>query len=41
MKGFYPTARFLNECGHLHVTFPGYYRAPALSGAKAAGLKNP
>ncbi len=37
----YPKARMLNEGDHLHVTFPGYFGAPALGGAKSAGLKNP
>ncbi len=36
-----PRARVLPEGDHLHVTFPGYYGAPPLGGAKAAGLRNP
>lgn len=36
-----PGARFLIHDGHLHATFPGYYGAPVLGGAKGAGLKNP
>jgi GNAT superfamily N-acetyltransferase len=34
-------AKILNEGDHLHVIFPGYYGAPVLGGAKAAGLRNP
>jgi hypothetical protein len=36
-----PTARLLAEGDHLHATFPGYYGAPAIGGAVAAGLRNP
>lgn len=37
----YPDARLLIHDGHLHATFPGYYGAPVLGGAKGAGLRNP
>jgi endonuclease YncB( thermonuclease family) len=37
----YPDAKLLNEGDHLHATFPGYYGAPALGGARTAGLSNP
>ena len=36
-----PEARLLVHDGHLHATFPGYWGAPVLGGAKGAGLKNP
>lgn len=36
-----PDARLLNEGDHLHATFPGWYSAPAIGGARAAGLRNP
>lgn len=38
---FDPNAPQLDEGDHLHVTFPGYYGAPPIGGAKAAGLRNP
>jgi hypothetical protein len=41
VKRFDPTARMLDEGNHLHVTFPGYYGAPPIGGAKAAGVRNP
>jgi endonuclease YncB( thermonuclease family) len=37
----HPNAHLLDEGDHLHATFPGWYSAPALGGAKAAGLRNP
>jgi endonuclease YncB( thermonuclease family) len=37
----YPQARQLIHDGHLHTTFPGYFGAPVLGGAKGAGLRNP
>lgn len=37
----YPNAPLLVHDGHLHATFPGYYGAPVLGGAKSAGLRNP
>lgn len=36
-----PDAVLLLEGDHLHVTFPEWYGAPVLGGAKAAGLRNP
>jgi hypothetical protein len=36
-----PDAILLAEGDHLHATFPGWYGAPVLGGAKAAGLRNP
>lgn len=36
-----PDARFLIHDGHLHASFPGYYGAPVLGGARAAGVRNP
>lgn len=41
VKRYDPKARLLIHDGHLHATFPGYYGAPVLGGAKGAGLKNP
>lgn len=41
VRAQYPNARLLNEGDHLHAIFPGYYGAPVLGGARAAGLKNP
>jgi hypothetical protein len=41
VKAYDPTARLLPEGDHLHVTFPGYYGAPAIGGARKAGLRNP
>lgn len=41
VKRIFPDARLLPEGDHLHAVFPGYYGAPALGGAKAAGLQNP
>jgi endonuclease YncB( thermonuclease family) len=38
---FDPSAKVLDEGDHLHVTFPGYYGAPPVGGAKNAGLRNP
>jgi hypothetical protein len=37
----YPQARQLIHDGHLHTTFPGYFGAPVLGGARGAGLRNP
>lgn len=36
-----PKARALIEGDHLHTTFPGWFGAPVLGNAKAAGLVNP
>lgn len=36
-----PGAYMLDEGDHLHVTFPDWFGAPALGGAKSAGLRNP
>lgn len=41
VRSFDPTAQLLPEGDHLHTTFPGYFGAPALGGAKAAKLRNP
>ncbi|MBA4305178.1 MAG: hypothetical protein C0429_00415 [Sphingopyxis sp.] len=41
VKKLYPNAHILNEGDHLDVYFPGWYGAPALGGARAAGLENP
>ncbi|WP_324740100.1 hypothetical protein U8326_10030 [Tsuneonella sp. CC-YZS046] len=41
VRKFHPDARMLDEGDHLHTTFPGYYGAPPLGGAKGAGLRNP
>ena len=41
VRRFRPDAVLNNEGDHLDVRFPGYYGAPALGGAKAAGLRNP
>lgn len=37
----HPDAPMLDEGNHLHVIFPGYFGAPAIGGARSAGLKNP
>lgn len=36
-----PEADLLPEGDHLHVTFPGWFAAPALGGAREAGVRNP
>jgi hypothetical protein len=36
-----PDARLLVHDGHLHATIPGWYGAPAIGGARSAGLSNP
>lgn len=41
VRALRPDARLLIHGGHLHATFPGYYGAPVLGGAKSAGLRNP
>lgn len=41
VKRYRRDAVFLNEGDHLHVRFPDWYGAPAIGGAKAAGLRNP
>ncbi|HXD03757.1 MAG TPA: hypothetical protein VN627_10660, partial [Novosphingobium sp.] len=41
LKAYDPQARFYPEGDHLHVSFPGYYGAPAIGGARKAGLRNP
>lgn len=41
MRKFDPTARLLPEGDHLHTTFPGYFGAPPLGGARSAKLHNP
>jgi hypothetical protein len=37
----HPDAALSIHDGHLHAEFPGYYGAPPLEGAKAAGIRNP
>jgi hypothetical protein len=41
VKRVRPNARVLPEGDHLHVTFPDWFGAPVIGGAKAAGLVNP
>ncbi|MGC1269952.1 MAG: thermonuclease family protein [Croceibacterium sp.] len=41
VKRYDPAARVLVEGDHVHTTFPGYYGAPAIGGARSAGLRNP
>lgn len=41
VKRIHPEAVLLNEGDHLHARFPGWWGAPPLGGAKAAGLHNP
>ena len=41
VKRQHPDADLLVHDGHLHGRFPGWYGAPVLGGAKAAGLRNP
>ena len=41
VKRVEPEARLLPEGDHLHATFPGWYSAPVLGGARSAGLTNP
>ena len=41
VRQFRPDAVLNNEGDHLDVRFPGYYGAPPLGGAKAAGIRNP
>jgi hypothetical protein len=41
VRRYDPKARTLIHDGHLHATFPGYFGAPPLGGAQAAGLRNP
>jgi hypothetical protein len=41
LRGVDPNVRLLPEGDHMHTTWPGYYGAPALGGARAAKLKNP
>lgn len=41
VRRYDPNAKLLIHDGHLHATFPGYYGAPVLGGAKGAKLKNP
>lgn len=36
-----PDARLLPEGDHLHATFPDWFGAPAIGGARSAGLVNP
>ena len=41
VKRHYPASDLLVHDGHLHGRFPGYYGAPAIGGARKAGLRNP
>lgn len=41
VKRVEPNSRLLPEGDHLHATFPGWYSAPVLGGARAVGLQNP
>jgi hypothetical protein len=41
VRRYDPKARLLIHDGHLHATFPGYFGAPVLGGARGAGLENP
>lgn len=41
VKRYRRDAVFLDEGDHLHTIFPDWYGAPAIGGAKAAGLRNP
>lgn len=41
VKRYRRDAVFLDEGDHLHTIFPDWYGAPAIGGAKAAGLNNP
>ena len=41
VRQYDPDARLLIHDGHLHATFPGYYGAPVLGGARTAGVRNP
>ncbi|MBK7162640.1 MAG: hypothetical protein IPH79_09155 [Sphingomonadales bacterium] len=41
VRSIYPNAKLLDEGDHLHSTFPGWFGAPTLGNAKAAGLRNP
>jgi len=38
MRACYPSVR---QSYHLHATFPDWYGAPVLGGAKSAGVDNP
>jgi hypothetical protein len=40
-RNFPEATDFLIHDGHLHARFPGYYGAPVLGGARAAGVRNP
>ena len=41
VRKYDPNAKLLIHDGHLHASFPGYWGAPPLGGAKSAGLHNP
>lgn len=41
VQKYAPDARLLIHDGHLHATFPGYFGAPVLGGARSAGVRNP
>jgi hypothetical protein len=41
VRKYDPEAKLLIHDGHLHATFPGYFGAPVLGGARSTGMRNP